>query len=83
MVDDRAAFPHCDDLILHAPGECEFCDMYPERQQERIVKGVNFTGHNTANYPCPSIARRGGPMHSARRDLWHGNRAHPYEPKLP
>jgi len=37
-------FPHCDPRILHAPGECEFCDDRPEWQQLRTGWGIAFTG---------------------------------------
>ena len=43
MALDR--FPHCDQRVLHAPGECEFCDMNPEWQQLREAWGICFTGH--------------------------------------
>lgn len=39
------SFPHCDQRILHAPGECEYCDGHPEWQQLRIDWCVCFTGH--------------------------------------
>jgi len=38
-------FPHCDQRILHAPGECEFCDRHPGWQQLRQAWGIAFTGH--------------------------------------
>lgn len=48
--------PHCDELVLHTPGECEICDKYAsERQQSRIKRGVNFTGHYDKHKTiCPS-----------------------------
>lgn len=63
---DRAPFPHCDDLVLHAPGECKYCDHYPDRQAERVSSGVNFTGHG----PDPASGRR--PLEIINR--WPGNR---------
>lgn len=40
-----AQFPHCDSRILHAPGECEFCDRRSEWQELREAWGIAFTGH--------------------------------------
>lgn len=61
---NKATFPHCDSLILHAPGECKYCDMYPERQKERMDNGVNFTGHGddpaTEVRPLDTINKWGG-----------------------
>lgn len=37
-------FPHCDSRILHAPGECEYCDEVPEWQELRKAWGIAFTG---------------------------------------
>lgn len=38
-------FPHCDQRILHAPSECQWCDEYPEWQKLREAWGIAFTGH--------------------------------------
>ena len=38
-------FPHCDSRILHAPGECVYCDMNPGWQELRQAWGIAFTGH--------------------------------------
>jgi hypothetical protein len=66
----RAAHPHCDDLVLHAPGECRYCDEFPERQAMRFRNGVNFTGKlEYGKRPCPSTERR--PLEVIER--WHGN----------
>lgn len=74
---DRAAFPHCDSRVLHAPGECEFCDEYPEWQKAREVWNIAFTGHSNdkSKYfdepliPCPSEQAR--PLEVINR--WSGN----------
>lgn len=69
-------FPHCDPRILHAPGECRFCDMHPEWQELREVWNIAYTGHKpgdgTLQTPCPADHARGS-YHSK----WAGNRAHP------
>src|SRR5579859_7494579 len=39
-------FPHCDQRVLHAPGECEYCDRHPEWQALRKAWGIAFTGHS-------------------------------------
>lgn len=62
--------PHCDDLVLHRPKSCYACDMFPARQHEREVTGVNYTGeHDPKKLLCPSEARR--PIESINR--WYGN----------
>ncbi len=42
----RAFAPHCDQRILHAPGECVYCDHYPDWQEMRDRQHINFTGHS-------------------------------------
>lgn len=52
-------FPHCDAKILHAPGECEFCDRHPDWQALREVWDINFTGHHdSGKTKCPSARYR-------------------------
>jgi hypothetical protein len=64
--------PHCDDLVLHAPGECKFCDWEMEAQAERVRARVNFTGHRDADkVACPSELRRS----LSTIERWGGNRA--------
>jgi hypothetical protein len=67
------ALPHCDQSVLHAPGECQYCDQHPDWQALRAVWGVAFTGHtpqaDQAKVPCPSDFVRGtGGAH-----VWPGN----------
>jgi len=63
--------PHCDPLVIHAPGECQYCDKYAEtRQKNRIIRHVNFTGHYDSDKTlCPSEYFR--PAETIH--LWHGN----------
>ena len=63
----HAPFPHCDSNVLHAPGECEYCDLYPAEQHARIRLGINFTGHGAD----PATDLR--PLDIINR--WPGNRA--------
>lgn len=66
----RAHAPHCDSSILHAPGECRYCDMYPEWQEYRKVARIAFTNEMAeGKAPCPSVWYRSPEV----RDLWHGN----------
>lgn len=56
---DFAYNPHRDTLVLHAPGECQFCDLYPRRQRTRQRARVRFTGEPPEIYPyetapCPA-----------------------------
>jgi hypothetical protein len=66
--------PHCDARVLHAPGDCVFCDNYPQWQDYRILTGVKFTGQAVTygddwSTPCPSDFHRGtGGAH-----VWPGN----------
>jgi hypothetical protein len=64
-------FPHCDAQVLHAPGECGYCDDRADWQALRLVWGVAFTGHEplAGQTSCPSDARRG----VAGAHVWPGN----------
>lgn len=68
--------PHCDSLVLHGPGKCQFCDRFPERQEKRLAAGINFTGENLPERkPCPSTEKRTEEQVSA----WSGNRPEGYK----
>ncbi len=78
---DLGQFPHCDSRILHAPGECEFCDRHPEWQALRVVWGIAFSGHAPetpadapwlAQLPCPADFNRPADSGSDHR-RWAGN----------
>lgn len=64
--------PHCDAAVLHAPNECDYCDLYPAWQRYRVVAGIAFTGHEPLDDEtmCPSEVRR--PVETIER--WGGNR---------
>ncbi len=90
MKEEISCFPHCDPRILHAPGECEYCDEYPEWQKLRTMWNIAFTGHSeddtgqyrdvdgkpTPKIPCPSEWAR--PLELIYR--WGGNIP---KPKVP
>mgnify|MGYP000980232050 FL=1 len=58
-LDTIRQFPHCDPLVLHAPGDCEFCDRHPEWQQLRQMWKINFTGqYEPDRQPCPAEDKR-------------------------
>lgn len=59
-----AQFPHCDQRILHAPSECEYCDGHPEWQALREAWGIAFTGHQ----PRAGLPR----CHRLMRDTFPG-----------
>lgn len=62
--------PHCDNLILHAPGRCTYCDRYPEAQALRDWWHIGFTNHHDPDrLPCPSTILRS----AQTRDMWGGN----------
>ena len=69
-------FPHCDQRILHAPGECMYCDERPEWQALRVAWGIAFTGWipDGNELPCPADYARGD-----NHKLWMGNVAKPVE----
>lgn len=67
--------PHCDQSILHAPGECPYCDRHPYEQRLREHWRINFTGHHDeSKAPCPSTYFRSDEI----RDRWPGNRPEGY-----
>jgi hypothetical protein len=69
----RAAFPHCDQRILHQPGECSYCDQYAEWQELRTMWGIAFTGHpETGVIPDPADTARPPDSPSDHRQ-WGGN----------
>lgn len=58
-MNEKAPFPHCDSNVLHAPGQCVYCDEYPAMQEERRLDGVNFTGQTNPDLkPCPAVSAR-------------------------
>lgn len=64
-------FPHCDSRVLHKPGECTYCDKYPEWQELREAWGINFTGCDDEDkLPCPAETRR----YLEDINKWGGNR---------
>ena len=69
-----AQFPHCDQRILHAPGECKFCDEHSEWQALRIAWDIAFTNYEPegTELPCPANYARGD-----KCSLWFGNAAKP------
>lgn len=70
MLNHRAYAPHCDQSVLHKPGECEYCDHYPDWQEMREVQRINYTGHfDTDKAPCPSHYFR----HPDKVESWSGN----------
>lgn len=87
VVSEELRPPHCDQAVLHAPGECGYCDALPEWQQLRVLWGVAFTGHEPKDaftgherpdwqVPCPADLRRGrGGAHA-----WAGNRPAEVDP---
>lgn len=64
-------FPHCDARVLHAPGECRFCDMHKDWQDLRVTWNIAFTGHQpeAGQKPCPSDEAR----NLAGAHVWAGN----------
>jgi hypothetical protein len=71
-TEPRAFAPHCDGAVLHAPGECVYCDHYPDWQEHRRTARIAFTGHDPKDdeVRCPSEQRR--PLERINR--WPGNR---------
>jgi hypothetical protein len=72
-------FPHCDARVLHAPGDCQFCDGHEDWQQLRETWGINFTGqYDPTKLLCPAEQHR----RLTTIDKWGGNVAspHPHDP---
>jgi hypothetical protein len=71
-------FPHCDQRILHAPRECQYCDKHQDWQALRVAWGIAFTDYEPegTELPCPADYAR-----SDKHKLWGGNIAKPAEPK--
>ena len=69
---DLGVIPHCDQSVLHAPGECEHCDTRPDWQALRELWGIAYTGHvpTGRQMRCPSDHRRG----TGEAHVWGGNR---------
>lgn len=67
--------PHCDSRILHAPGECDYCDGHPDWQRARRTMNIAFTGHAPApgQEPCPADADRPADSPADHR-RWAGNK---------
>jgi len=63
-------FPHCDSKVLHAPGECGYCDRHAEWQALRQAWGIAFTGWEPEKkeLPCPAWFARGDNC-----QVWSGN----------
>lgn len=65
--------PHCDARVLHAPGECEYCDKHPEWQELRVMWGIAFTGYEPEGKELPDPATHNRPIEIV--NAWGGNRA--------
>lgn len=73
-VKPGSSMPHCDDLVLHAPRQCEYCDRHQSWQVARIRLGIAFTGNawnekGTTLRPCPATLLRS--VETIER--WYGN----------
>lgn len=86
----NVTYPHCDWRVLHQPRACQYCDLHPTWQQERIDACVLFTDDSrndvTVNHfmstglfldgfqPCPAWLARG-----QQSQWWGGNVPLPHE----
>lgn len=70
-MENVARYPHCDVKVLHAPGKCDFCDMYPEMQQWRIDSNTQFTGEDYSEDQIWDPAQIIRPLEIIER--WYGN----------
>lgn len=67
-------YPHCDAMVLHPKGSCEYCDLPSNAPLHayRTANGINCTGEDDpAKKPCPAEARRP----KGTIDRWPRNRA--------
>ena len=56
-------FPHCNSEVLHAPGDCYYCDQFPSRQDARLASGTPFSTLQ-ANGWSGNVAVKRGQTHS-------------------
>ena len=75
---EMPTFPHCDPRILHAPGECEFCDEHKEWQLLRQMWGICFTGYEPEDKELPDPATHARGFENL--NAWGGNKAKPVCP---
>lgn len=54
--------PHCNAEVLHAPGQCHYCDHYPDRQAARAASGGSFSPPE-ANGWSGNVAVKSGEIH--------------------
>lgn len=54
--------PHCNSEVLHAPGQCYYCDHYPDRQAARAASGGSFSPLD-ANGWSGNVAVKAGEVH--------------------
>lgn len=57
-------FPHCNSEVLHAPGECRYCDIYPVRQAMRAASQTPFTPNEANGWSGNTAA-------PANQSHWH------------
>jgi len=70
--DREYMYPHCDSLVLHAPGECRYCDRYAATLQAfRLQREIAFTGHVPTRWGRPDPASRMRSLEKIER--WYGN----------
>jgi hypothetical protein len=75
----RAYAPQCDPSILHAPGECDVCDHYPDWQEYRKTARINFSGYDDEDKaPCPAEHFRSPEI----INRWGGNTPKPSDDKV-
>ena len=74
--------PHCDAMVLHEPGACDYCDQFIDGKAQalRQLWGIAFTGQDPqpGQVACPSDARRG----TAGAHVWPGNTPRPEYPPI-
>lgn len=45
------AAPHCNPEVLHPPGTCWACDLFPDRQAQRAASGTPYTPAAANGWP--------------------------------
>lgn len=64
-----AEFPHCSTETIHAPGDCYYCDLYPQLQAAREVSGIAFSTPE-ANGRSGNVAIKAGETHTHMGATW-------------
>lgn len=58
-----AKYPHCNQNIIHRPGECYYCDKYPHLQMVKYALDDDFSDEINNGW-SGNVAVKEGEVHS-------------------